>query len=85
MLAVTALKFIALSFVSIILCSTATGTGALFAGYTISAARNPEEAENLFNTSLTAFALIEAFVSLTTVIATIIYFLSMSVKIDKPK
>ena len=44
------------------LAGAAIGTGVLFAGYTLSAAKNPEEADNLFNTTLMAFALIETFV-----------------------
>ncbi len=75
MLAITASKFIALGFISITLCGAAIGTGVLFAGYNIGAARNPEEAENLFNTSLMAFALIETFVFLSILIGAIIYFI----------
>lgn len=75
MLAITASKFIALGFISITLSGAAIGTGILFAGYSIAAAKNPEEAENLFNTSLMAFALIETFVFLAILVAAVIYFL----------
>lgn len=75
MLAITASKFIALGFVSITLSGAAIGTGVLFAGYNVAASRNPEEAENLFNTSLMAFALIETFVFLAILVAAVIYFL----------
>ncbi len=75
MLAITASKFIALGFISITLCGAAIGTGILFAGYNIGAARNPEESENLFNTSLMAFALIETFVFLSILVGAIIYFI----------
>lgn len=75
LLAITASKFIALGFISITLCGAAIGTGILFAGYNIGAARNPEESENLFNTSLMAFALIETFVFLSILVGAIIYFI----------
>jgi F0F1-type ATP synthase membrane subunit c/vacuolar-type H+-ATPase subunit K len=75
LLAITASKFISLGFISITLCGAAIGTGALFAGYNVGAARNPDEAENLFNTSLMAFALIETFVFIAMLVAAVIYFL----------
>ena len=59
----------------ITLAGAAIGTGVLFAGYTLSAAKNPEEAENLFNTTLMAFALIETFVFLSFLVAAIAYIL----------
>ena len=49
------------------LAGAALGTAVLFAGYLTGAARNPEESENLFNTTLMAFALIETFVFLSLV------------------
>jgi F0F1-type ATP synthase membrane subunit c/vacuolar-type H+-ATPase subunit K len=75
MLAITASKFLALGLISITLSGAAIGTGVLFAGYNIGAARNPDEAENLFNTSLMAFALIETFVFLSILIGVVIFFL----------
>ena len=57
------------------LAGAAVGTGVLFAGYTLSAAKNPEEAENLFNTTLMAFALIETFVFLAFLVAAVAYIL----------
>lgn len=57
----------------ITLGGAAIGTGVLFAGYTLSAAKNPEEAENLFNTTLMAFALIETFVFLSFLVAVVAY------------
>ena len=51
------------------------GTGVLFAGYLSGAARNPEEAESLFNSTLMGFALIETFVFLSFLIAGLIYVL----------
>ena len=39
----------------------ALGTGVLFAGYNIAAARNPDEAEGLYNSTLAGFAFIETF------------------------
>lgn len=75
MLAIMASKFIALGFISIALSGAAIGTGVLFCGYNIAAARNPDEAENLFNTSLMAFALIETFVFLSILIGVVIFYL----------
>lgn len=62
MLLITASKIISIGFISITLSGAAIGTGVLFAGYNIGVARNPDESENIFNTSLMAFALIETFV-----------------------
>ena len=75
MLAITASKFIALGLISVTLSGAAIGTGVLFAGYNVGAARNPEEAENLFNTTLMAFALIETFVFLSFLVAAVAYIL----------
>ena len=57
------------------LAGAAIGTGVLFAGYTLSAAKNREEADNLFNTTLMAFALIETFVFISFVVAIVAFFL----------
>lgn len=51
----------------------ALGTAVLFAGYVLAAARNPEESENLFNTALMAFALIETFVFLAFLVTALVY------------
>jgi F0F1-type ATP synthase membrane subunit c/vacuolar-type H+-ATPase subunit K len=75
LLAITASKLLSLGFISITLGGAAAGTGILFAGYILSAAKNPEEAENLFNTALMAFALIETFVFLGILVSAVIYFL----------
>lgn len=57
------------------LAGAALGTAVLFASYILGAAKNPEEAENLFNTALMAFALVETFVFLSFLIAGITYVL----------
>lgn len=49
------------------------GTGILFAGYNLAVARNPEENENLFNSTLMGFALMETFVFLSFIAVAIIY------------
>ncbi len=59
--------------VMITLAGAAIGTGLLFAGYILGSARNPEESENLFNSTLIAFALIETFVFLAFLITGLIY------------
>ena len=73
MLAITASKFIALGLISVTLAGAAIGTGVLFAGYNVGAARNPEEAENLFNSTLMGFALIETFVFMSLLICGFVY------------
>lgn len=49
------------------------GTGILFAGYNLAVARNPEEGEGLFNTTLMGFALMETFVFLSFIVAAVVY------------
>lgn len=49
------------------------GTGILFAGYNLAVSRNPEESENIFNTTLMGFALMETFVFLSFIAGGIIY------------
>ena len=73
MLVITAVKLLVIGFCAITLGGAAIATGILFAGYNLSVAKNPEEAENLFNTTLMAFALIETFVFLSFVIAGVAY------------
>lgn len=53
----------------------ALGTGLLFGAYNISASRNPEEIENLFNSTLLGFALVETFVFLSFFLAAVVYFI----------
>ena len=47
----------------------------LFAGYNLAVSRNPEEVENLFNTTLMGFALMETFVFLSFIVGAVIYFI----------
>ncbi len=75
MLIITAVKILVIGTCMFTLAGAAVGTGVLFAGYTLSAAKNPEEAENLFNTTLMAFALIETFVFLAFLVAAVAYIL----------
>jgi len=75
LLIITAVKILVIGTCMITLGGAAIGTGVLFAGYTLSAAKNPEEAENLFNTTLMAFALIETFVFLSFLVAVVAYLL----------
>ncbi len=53
----------------------ALGTGILFASYNLAVSRNPEESENLFNTTLMGYALIETFVFMSFIAAGAIYFI----------
>lgn len=73
MLIITASKMFVFAGVMVTLGGAAIGTAILFASYNLSAAKNPEEAENLFNTTLMAFALVETFVFLSFLIAGIVY------------
>ena len=75
LLVITAVKILVIGTCMITLAGAAIGTGVLFAGYTLSAAKNPEEADNLFNTTLMAFALIETFVFISFVVAIVAFFL----------
>ena len=50
MLILQAAKMFVFSGIMITLAGAALGTGMLFASYNLSVAKNPEEAENLFNT-----------------------------------
>ena len=75
MLIVLAAKVLAIGLISTTLAGGAIGTGVLFSGYNQGAAKNPEEAENLFNTSLMAFALIETFIFISILIGAVIYVL----------
>lgn len=75
MLIVLAAKILAIGLISTTLGGGAIGTGVLFSGYNQGAAKNPEEGENLFNTSLMAFALIETFIFISILIGGVIYFL----------
>jgi len=47
------------------------GTGVLFGQFVVASARNPDEYERLYGTSLTAFALIETFSFLALIVALI--------------
>ena len=73
MLILVASKMLVIASVMTTLAGAALGTAVLFAGYLVGASRNPEEAENLFNTTLMAFALIETFVFLSFLSAGLVY------------
>ena len=73
MLIVNAAKMFVFAGVMITLSGAALGTAVLFASYNLSAAKNPEEAENLFSTTLMAFALVETFVFLSFLISGVVY------------
>jgi F0F1-type ATP synthase membrane subunit c/vacuolar-type H+-ATPase subunit K len=75
MLILQAAKMFVFSGIMITLAGAALGTGMLFASYNLSVAKNPEEAENLFNTTLMAFALVETFVFLSFLITAVVYLL----------
>lgn len=73
MLLVLAVKTLVLGGCMLPIAFGALGTGILFAGYNVALARNPDEVENLFNTTLMGFALMETFVFLSFVVAAVIY------------
>lgn len=47
------------------------GTGLLFGQFIVASARNPDEYERLYGTSLTAFALIETFSFLALIVTVV--------------
>jgi F0F1-type ATP synthase membrane subunit c/vacuolar-type H+-ATPase subunit K len=49
------------------------GTGIIFGCYNLAVARNPEEAETIFNSTIMGFALMESFVFLSFVVSYVIY------------
>lgn len=73
MLLVLAVKTLVLGGCVIPIAFAALGTGLLFGCYNMSVARNPEESENMFNTTLMGFALMETFVFLSFVFAAVTY------------
>jgi len=73
MLLVLAFKVLVLGGCMLPIAFGALGTGVLFAGYNLAVSRNPEETENLFNTTLMGFALMETFVFLSFIAGAIIY------------
>ncbi len=73
MLLVLAVKVLVLGFCMFPISFGVLGTGLLFAGYNLAVAKNPEEVENLFNSTLMGFALMETFIFLSFVIGYIIY------------
>lgn len=75
MLLILAAKVMVFGFCMLPIMGAALGTGILFASYNIAVSRNPEEVENIFNTTLMGFALIETFVFLSFVLGTIVFFI----------
>jgi F0F1-type ATP synthase membrane subunit c/vacuolar-type H+-ATPase subunit K len=73
MLLVLAVKVLVLGGCMLPIAFAALGTGILFAGYNLAVSRNPEEAENIFNTTLLGFALVETFVFLSFIAGFLIY------------
>ena len=73
MLLILIAKMLVITGVMVTLGGAAIGTGVLFAGYLTGDARNPEEAENLFNSTLMGFALIETFVFMSLLICGFVY------------
>jgi len=73
LLLVSAVKVLVLGGCMLPIAFGVLGTGILFAGYNLAVARNPEENENLFNSTLMGFALMETFVFLSFIVAAIIY------------
>ena len=73
MLLVLAVKTLVLGGCMLPIAFGVLGTGILFAGYNLSAAKNPEESESLFNKTLMGFALIETFVFLSIILGVVVY------------
>ena len=75
MLLVLAVKVLVLGGCMLPIAFGVLGTGILFGCYNLAVSRNPEETENLFNTTLMGFALMETFVFLSIIAGAIIYVL----------
>ena len=73
MLLVLAVKTLVLGGCMLPIAFGALGVGILFAGYNLAVSRNPEEVENLFNSTLMGFALMETFIFLSFVVGYVIY------------
>jgi F0F1-type ATP synthase membrane subunit c/vacuolar-type H+-ATPase subunit K len=73
-LLLTAVKYIVVGFSMLPISFAALGTGILFGTYNLAVAQNPEETENIFNTTLMGFALVETFVFLSFAVAALIFF-----------
>lgn len=73
MLLISATKVLVFGGCMLPIAAGVLGTGILFAGYNLAVARNPEESEGLFNTTLMGFALMETFVFLSFIVATVVY------------
>jgi F0F1-type ATP synthase membrane subunit c/vacuolar-type H+-ATPase subunit K len=73
MLLVSAVKFLVLGGCMLPIAFAVLGTGILFGCYNLSVSRNPEETENLFNSTLMGFALMETFVFISFVFGYLIY------------
>ena len=73
MLLVLAVKVLVLGGCMLPIAFRVLGTGILFAGYNLAVSRNPEEGENLFNSTLMGFALMETFVFLSFIVGGVIY------------
>lgn len=65
-------KILATGTVMLPLAFCALSVGILFGCYTLAAAKNPEESESIYNSAMTAFALIETFTFLGIVICVVI-------------
>ena len=62
MLLIKSIKILVFGFVMIPLAFGALATGILFGSYNLAVARNPEEGESLYNTTLVGFAFVETFI-----------------------
>jgi len=75
MLLVLAVKVLVLGGCMLPIAFGALGTGIVFAGYNLAVSRNPEESENLFNSTLLGFAFIETFVFMSFVLGFVVYYM----------
>lgn len=67
-------KLMAFSFLMFPIAFSSLGVGVVFASYNIALSRNPLEKDDLFSTTMMAFALIESFVFLSALIAFAVFF-----------
>ena len=75
MIVVNAVKLLVFGFAMFPIAFSALGVGILFAAFNIAVSRNPEERDNLFSTTMMAFALIESFVFVGLLVAVAVSYL----------
>jgi len=75
MLIIKSIKILTFAFAMFPIAFSSLSVGILFASYNLAVARNPDEQDNLFSTTMMAFGLIETFIFMGIGLSFIVYFL----------